>query len=328
MGSESETTVGSAETFSTLTWPEGTGRLPMLVPETDVTGDRPENQSHLIASSRLDLVYFLCVSFIVGIFAKLELRKSALPLAEFGRSEAVPIPSGIYVQLRRNPHQLLHADCATFCKGLSSAPMKPIRILIADDHAVVLEGLVALIGRQSDMEIVAQASNGKEAVEEWNNHRPDVSLLDLRMPALDAVGVITRIRETDPAARVLVLTTFDTDEDIYRAVKSGAKGYLLKDAPRDILLESIRKVHAGETCLAPELTAKLAGRLSSASLTDRELDVLALLVRGKSTREIGAALFIGETTVKSHLKKMSGKLGVIGRAEIISESLRRGLVRL
>ena len=126
----------------------------------------------------------------------------------------------------------------------------------------------------------------------------------------------------------LVLTTFDTDEDIYRAVKSGAKGYLLKDAPRDILLESIRKVHAGETCLAPELTHKLAERLSSASLTDREMEVLTLLVRGKGTREIGAALFIGETTVKSHLKKMSGKLGVIGRAEMISESLRRGLVRL
>ena len=130
------------------------------------------------------------------------------------------------------------------------------------------------------------------------------------------------------AARCLVLTTFDTDEDIYQAVKAGAKGYLLKDAPREILLESIRRVHAGETCLAPELTAKLAGRLSSASLTDRELDVLTLLVRGKGTREIGAALFIGETTVKSHLKKMSSKLGVIGRAEMISESLRRGLVRI
>ncbi len=215
-----------------------------------------------------------------------------------------------------------------FCKGPSSIPMKLIRILVADDHAVVLEGLVALIGRQSDMKIVAQASNGAEAVDEWSKHRPDVSLLDLRMPLLDAVGVINRIRETDPAARFLVLTTFDTDEDIYRAVKSGAKGYLLKDAPREILLESIRRVHAGETCLAPELTAKLAFRLSSASLTDRELDVLTLLVRGKGTREIGAALFIGETTVKSHLKKMSGKLGVIGRAEMISESLRRGLVRL
>ena len=168
--------------------------------------------------------------------------------------------------------------------------MKPIRILIADDHAVVLEGLVALIGRQSDMEIVAQASNGKEAVEEWNNHRPDVSLLDLRMPALDAVGVITRIRGTDPAARVLVLTTFDTDEDIYRAVKSGAKGYLLKDAVQGHLA-GVRSARClpRRNLSAPELTAKLAGRLSSASLTDRELDVLALLVRGKSTREIGAA---------------------------------------
>jgi DNA-binding NarL/FixJ family response regulator len=206
--------------------------------------------------------------------------------------------------------------------------MKRIRILVADDHAVVLEGLVALIGRQSDMKIVAQASTGKEAVEEWNKHRPDISLLDLRMPALDAVGAINRIREVDPAARCLVLTTFDTDEDIYQAVKAGAKGYLLKDAPREILLESIRRVHAGETCLAPELTAKLAGRLSSASLTEREMEVLVLLVHGNGTREIGAKLFIGETTVKSHLKKMSGKLGVIGRAEMISESLRRGLVRL
>ena len=206
--------------------------------------------------------------------------------------------------------------------------MKRIRILVADDHAVVLEGLVALIGRQSDMKIVAQASTGKEAVEEWNKHRPDVSLLDLRMPALDAVGVINRIRDVDPAARCLVLTTFDTDEDIYQVVKAGAKGYLLKDAPREILLESIRRVHAGETCLAPELTAKLAGRLSSASLTEREMEVLVLLVHGNGTREIGAKLFIGETTVKSHLKKMSGKLGVIGRAEMISESLRRGLVRL
>jgi two-component system NarL family response regulator len=133
--------------------------------------------------------------------------------------------------------------------------MKRIRILVADDNAVVLEGLVALIGRQSDMKIVAQASTGKEAVEEWNKHRPDVSLLDLRMPGLDAVGVINRIREIDPAARCLVLTTFDTDEDIYQAVKAGAKGYLLKDAPREIVLESIRRVHAGETCLAPELTA-------------------------------------------------------------------------
>ena len=206
--------------------------------------------------------------------------------------------------------------------------MKRIRILVADDHAVVLEGLVALIGRQSDMKIVGQASTGKEAVEEWNKHRPDVSLLDLRMPALDAVGVINRIRDVDPAARCLVLTTFDTDEDIYQAVKAGAKGYLLKDAPREILLESIRRVHAGETCLAPELTAKLAGRISSASLTEREMEVLVLLVHGNGTREIGAQLFIGETTVKSHLKKMSGKLGVIGRAEMISESLRRGLVRL
>lgn len=206
--------------------------------------------------------------------------------------------------------------------------MKPIRILIADDHAVVLEGLAAMIGRQADMKIVAQASDGPDAVRQWTKHRPDISLLDLRMPTLDAVGIMNAIRQDDPSVRVIVLTTFDADEDIYRAIRAGAKGYLLKDAPREMLLDCIRKVNAGETCIPPDVAAKLAGRLSSASLTDREMDVLALLVQGKGTKEIGASLFIAETTVKSHLKNISGKLGVFGRAEMITESLRRGLVRL
>jgi len=207
-------------------------------------------------------------------------------------------------------------------------PMKPIRILIADDHAVVLEGLTAMIGRQTDMKVVGQANNGEDAVARWIRLRPDISLLDLRMPALDAVGVMNRIREEDSSARVIVLTTFNTDEDIYRAIRAGAKGYLLKDAPRETLLDCIRKVYAGETCLSAELASKLAGRVSSVPLSDREMDVLTLVVRGKGTREIGTSLFIGETTVKSHLKNISGKLGVIGRAEMITESLRRGLVQL
>jgi len=206
--------------------------------------------------------------------------------------------------------------------------MKPIRILIADDHAVVLEGLTAMIGRQTDMKVVGQANNGEDAVARWIRLRPDISLLDLRMPALDAVGVMNRIREEDSSARVIVLTTFNTDEDIYRAIRAGAKGYLLKDAPRETLLDCIRKVYAGETCLSAELASKLAGRVSSVPLSDREMDVLTLVVRGKGTREIGTSLFIGETTVKSHLKNISGKLGVIGRAEMITESLRRGLVQL
>ena len=164
--------------------------------------------------------------------------------------------------------------------------MKPIRILIADDHAVVLEGLTAMIGRQADMKVVGQANNGEDAVAQWISLRPDISLLDLRMPALDAVGVMNRIREVDSSARVIVLTTFNTDEDIYKAIRAGAKAYMLKDAPRETLLDCIRKVHSGETCLSAELASKLAGRVSSVPLTDREMDVLTLVVRGKGTRDM------------------------------------------
>ena len=185
-----------------------------------------------------------------------------------------------------------------------------------------------MIGRQADMKVVGQANN-QDAVTQWISLRPDISLLDLRMPALDAVGVMNRIREEDTSARVIVLTKFNTDEDIYKAIRAGAKAYLLKDAPRETLLDCIRKVHAGGTLLSAQLASKLAGRVSSVPLTDREMDVLTLVVRGKGTREIGASLFIGETTpVKSHLKNISGKLGVIGRAEMITESLRRGLLQL
>ena len=137
-----------------------------------------------------------------------------------------------------------------------------IRILIADDHSVVREGLVSLVKRKSDMTVVAEASNGREAVDLWKKNRPDVALLDLRMPELDGVGAITQIREIDPNAHIVVLTTFDGDEDIYRAIKAGAKGYLLKDTARDALMECIRKVNAGETCIPPALAAKLAERVS------------------------------------------------------------------
>jgi len=137
-----------------------------------------------------------------------------------------------------------------------------IRILIADDHSVVREGLVSLIKRKSDMAVVAEASNGREAVDLWKKHRPHVTLLDLRMPELDGVGAIKEIRELDDNAQIVVLTTFDGDEDIYRAIKAGAKAYLLKDTARDALVETVRRVYAGETYLPPTLAAKLAERLS------------------------------------------------------------------
>jgi len=203
-----------------------------------------------------------------------------------------------------------------------------IRVLIADDHVTVLEGLAAIIGRQTDMEVVAEAANGREAVELWQKYRPDVTLLDLRMPILDGVGAICDIRRQQTSARIIVLTTFDSDNEIARAIKAGAKGYLLKDARREELLDCIRKVNAGQTCVPPALAAKLAESMSSEPLTGRELDVLNLLADGKSNKEIGSQLFITETTVKSHLRSIFSKLNVLSRTEAITTATRRGLVQL
>ena len=203
-----------------------------------------------------------------------------------------------------------------------------ICILIADDHSVVREGLVSLVKRKSDMTVVAEASNGREAVDLWKEHRPDVTLLDLRMPELDGVGAIKEIREFDDGAHIIVLTTFDGDEDIYRAIKAGAKGYLLKDTAREALMESIRRVHAGETCIPPALAAKLAERVSGEALSAREIEVLQRIAAGKSNKEIGAELFISEGTVKTHVKSIFSKLDVVSRTEAVATATRRGLIRL
>jgi DNA-binding NarL/FixJ family response regulator len=210
----------------------------------------------------------------------------------------------------------------------ATAQSDQIRVLIADDHVTVREGLAAMIGRQPDMRVIGEAANGRDAVNLWSQLHPDVALLDLRMPMLDGVGTIDEIRRHDAAARVVVLTTFDTDNEISRAIKAGAKGYLLKDAQREELLDCIRKVHGGETCIPPALVAKLAAGMSNETLTGRELDVLMLLSRGKSNKEIGANLYISETTVKSHLRSIFAKLNVLSRTEAISAASRRGLVQL
>jgi len=202
-----------------------------------------------------------------------------------------------------------------------------MRVLLADDHAVVLEGLAAMINRESDMTVIAEADNGPEAVRLWRIHRPDVALVDIRMPALDGIGVITEIRRIDPDARAIVLTTYDTDEDVYQVIRAGARGYLLKDARRADVLDTIRRVHAGETTLRPELTAKLAQHIGDEPLTDRERAVLVLLAEGKSNREIGTEFHIEESTVKSHLKSIFGKLHVVSRTEAATVAMRRGLVR-
>jgi two-component system NarL family response regulator len=210
----------------------------------------------------------------------------------------------------------------------SGALADKIRVLIADDHVTVLEGLAAIIGRQPDMKVVAEAANGREAVDLWQKHRPDITLLDLRMPSLDGVGAIDEIRRQSASARVVVLTTFDSDNEIHRAIKAGAKGYLLKDTRREELLDCIRRVNAGETCVPPALAAKLVDSMSSEPLTGRELDVLTLLARGKSNKEIGVNLYISETTVKAHLRSIFSKLNVLSRTEAIAAASRRGLVQL
>jgi DNA-binding NarL/FixJ family response regulator len=210
---------------------------------------------------------------------------------------------------------------------MTGATSGAVRVLLADDHAVVVEGLVAMIGRQSDMAVVAEAGNGPDAVALWKQHRPDVALVDLRMPELDGAGVIAEIRRDDPSARIIILTTYDTEEDIYRAVRAGARGYLLKDARRIEVLEAIRRVHRGETVLPPEVTAKLAHRMTDDSLSEREREVLTLLADGKTNREIGAAIHVEESTVKTHLRSIFTKLHVVTRTEAVTAAMRRGLLR-
>ena len=209
-----------------------------------------------------------------------------------------------------------------------NVPENIIRVLIADDHVTVREGLVAIIGRQPDMRVVGEAANGRDAVDLWRKQSPDVTLLDLRMPLLDGAGTIREIRLQDASARIVVLTTFDTDTDISKAIKAGAMGYLLKDAPLEELLECIRRVHAGEAFIPSPLVAKITEGLRNDPLTDRELGVLALLARGRSNKEIGASLNIGETTVKAHMRNIFTKLNVFSRTEAIAVANRRGLVEL
>jgi len=209
----------------------------------------------------------------------------------------------------------------------SAVETDKIRVLIADDHVTVLEGLAAIIGRQPDMMVVAEAADGQEAVDLWTEHHPDVTLLDLRMPTLDGVGVIENIRKQDASARVIVLTTYDNDTEILRAIKAGTKAYLLKDARREELLDCIRRVNRGETCIPASLAEKLAAGLSNESLTGRELNVLELLAQGRSNKEIGVNLYISETTVKSHLRSIFRKLNVLSRTEAITVASRRGLIR-
>jgi two-component system NarL family response regulator len=203
-----------------------------------------------------------------------------------------------------------------------------IRLLIADDHPVVRDGLAGVIEEQGDMVVVGQAGTGLEALALFHEHRPDVTLMDLRMPGMNGVETILAIRQPFPAARAIILTTYDTDEDIYRGLQAGAKAYLLKGVSRQVLLETIRAVHAGQTPISSEVGAKLAGRVGYEPLSDRELDVLRLLVKGLSNQEIAGALFIAESTVKFHVNHILSKLNAGDRTQAVITALKRGLASL
>ena len=221
------------------------------------------------------------------------------------------------------------AEAADARREAEPAPGAPrlIRVLIADDHPLVRRGLAAIINMEEDASVVGEAGDGEEAVVLWRRLRPDVTLMDLRMPKLEGVQAIRQIRAEDPGAGIIVLTTFDHDEDIYAGLRAGAKAYLLKDVQPEELFRCIRTVHAGEAYLQPRVAAKLAQRMHEETLTEREVQILRLLAEGKSNRAIGQALFITEGTVKSHLKSLFVKLDVTSRAEAIALAARRGLVK-
>jgi DNA-binding NarL/FixJ family response regulator len=203
-----------------------------------------------------------------------------------------------------------------------------IRILVADDHNVVRQGLVALINTVPSMTVVGEASDGQRAIELFRQHQPDITLMDLRMPGLGGVEAITEIRREFPQARIIVLTTFDGDEDIYRALQAGARGYLLKGMDSDVLMEAIRTVHAGKSRIPAAVAQRLADRMSTTELTGREMDVLKQIVAGHSNREIGSLLHISEATVKTHINSLLSKLNVTDRTQAATTALQRGLVHL
>ena len=206
---------------------------------------------------------------------------------------------------------------------------KKIRVLIVDDHRVVRVGLRAIIDAEPDMQVVAEAADGPGTVAAFAAHRPDITLLDLRMPGMSGPEVLTALRQKDPEATVIVLTSYDADEDVYRAVQAGARGYLLKGTLPDGVLEAaIRKVHGGQRLLAPEAAARLADRMTSPALTPREVAVLELVAKGKSNKEIGVVLSLAEGTVKTHLKRIYDKLGVSDRTEAALMAVQKGIVTL
>jgi DNA-binding NarL/FixJ family response regulator len=203
-----------------------------------------------------------------------------------------------------------------------------IRILSADDHPVVREGIAALIARQPDMELIAEACNGREAVEHFRKHLPDVTLMDLQMPEMSGIDALSAIRAEFPDARIIVLTSYLGDVQISRALRSGARGYLLKDMLRKELLETIRAVHAGQRRLSSEAASEIAEHAIEGGLTPREIEVLRLISQGNANKEIATELSLGEETVKGHVRNILAKLGAKDRTHAVTIGLKRGIFEI
>jgi DNA-binding NarL/FixJ family response regulator len=203
-----------------------------------------------------------------------------------------------------------------------------IRILSVDDHPVVREGIAALIGKQEDMELIAEACNGLEAIEQFRIHRPDVTLMDLQMPEMGGIDALSAIRGEFPEARVIVLTSYAGDVQVSRALRSGARGYLLKDMLRKELLDTIRAVHAGHRRLSSEAAAEIAEHVTDGALSPREIDVLRLIAGGNANKEIGSRLGLTEETIKSHVKNILGKLAANDRTHAVMIAVKRGVIEL
>lgn len=208
--------------------------------------------------------------------------------------------------------------------------MKPpkIRILVADDHHIVRDGIISIVEVEKDMRVVAQASDGVEAMMLVKKILPDIVLLDLRMPRMDGLEVLAQIQSLKMPSKVIVLTTFESEQDVHLALKAGARSYLLKDTPRSTLLDTIRQVHLGKTCIPPRIGQKLVENMNRPVLSGRELDIIKLVAEGKSNKEIGDRLGITEGTVKTHVKSLLKKLKAPGRTAAVKEAVHLGLVRL
>jgi len=213
-------------------------------------------------------------------------------------------------------------------KSVSMASQHKIRVLVADDHPMVRHGVVANVKPQSDLTVVAEAGDGVEALGLIKEHLPDVVLLDLRMPLMDGLDVLAEVNGSKMPSKVIVMTTSESEEDVHRAMKAGARGYLLKDSTQEEILDAIRRVSLGETYLPARIVQKVAEGMRKPELSPRELEVLQCVAEGKSNKEIGVQLFIAEGTVKTHVKNLLEKLAVVGRTGAVREAVHRGLVRL